>query len=509
VDIQRRGVVVGLASAMVAGCRDTNTPADAEGETTEAMCGIADEPDGGAVQAGPWEHPCAPIDGGPIDELIAWLAQAERDELFDGVVDRIAGGLDPAALVTGMYVSQVTLAYSHDEHARLVIPSAHLAGGFGTDHHELLALMWCLRRNHPDGTVSSICPTPQVEPDASDAALDRLRDAMNAWDGPAADAALAAALRGGQLPAVRDVMLEYGARTQAWIGHTMIEAAQAVRVLAQGKNRGAEPIFRALVGTMMRNAADSTVPYDANRVRLEMLQAGWADGDADEGATLELLAELRVANDEDAAATAARMLGEGVGPRAIWDATRLAAAELTLRFPWPVWIKFPIHAVTSNNALRLAYDWTCDDRLRRLLLLQAVAWLPIHREQAREYQPAEPAPGWEIDTLAASGDASASVGELLEAADQNRRTGVALALGWLRGGGDAEELRARTLELCVANTFEEHELKFPIAAFEEAEAASAPFRERLTAAALAYGSAPQNGVWADHADAVAALSRLD
>jgi hypothetical protein len=70
----------------------------------------------------------------------------------------------------------------------------------------------------------------------------------------------------------------------------------------------------------------------------------------------------------------------------------------------------------------------------------------------------------------------------------------------------ADELRARRLELCVANTFEEHELEFPIAAFE---AASARFRERLTAAALACGPAPQNDVWADHADAVAALSRLE
>jgi len=508
VDIHRRGVVVGLASAMVAGCRDAGAPASDDGDTTDAACGIVDEP-AGAVPAGDWEHSCAPIDGGPIDELVAWIAAAERDELFDGVVDRLQSGLEPTDLVTGMYVSQVTLAYAADEHARLVIPSARLAGGYDTQHHELLALLWCLRRNHPDASAGSICPAPQVDPDASASALERLRDALTAWDGPAADAALASALRGGQLPAVRDVMLEYGARTQAWIGHTMIQATQAVRVLAQGRNRGAEPILRALLETMMRNATDSTAPYDANRVRRDGLPVDWADGDADEGATLELLAEIRVANDEDAAATAARMLTDGVGARTIWDATRLAAAELTLRFPWPVWIKFPIHAVTSNNALRLAYDWTCDDRLRRLLLLQAVAWLPIHREQARGYQPAEPAPGWEIDTLEPDGDASTSLAELLETADQNRRNGVAQALGWLQGGGDAGRLRAAALELCVANTFEEHELKFPVAAFEEAEAASAPFRERLTAAALAYGSAPANGVWSGHEEAVAALARLD
>ncbi len=490
---------------LAAGCRESNE----ESGDAAPMCGNENDPTApAAVADGVYDHPCAPVDGGPIDEFIAWFSTADRDALFDGAVDRLAAGLTSDQLVAGLYIAHVTFSFHRDEHWRLAVPSAQRAGGHGTAHHELLPLLWCLRRTHPDAIGTSVCPAPGAAADPSAAALLRLQDALEAWDQPAADAALVAALRGGQLPTVRDVLLEYGSRTHDWIGHTMIEATQAMRVLVSAGNRGAEPILRGLLRTMMRGSTSSSAPFDANRKRLLLLPDDWESGGADEGATLELLAELRTADDEGAAALAAQMLREGVGPRAIWDATRPATAELTLRFTWPQWIKFPLHAVTSNNALRLAYDSTCDDRLRRLLVLQAVAWVPLHREKAIEYLPSEPPPGWEIDTLEPTGDVSIPIETLLDDADLDRRAGVAQALGWLRDGGDPDVLRARFLELCVGYTFEEHELKFPIAALEEVDAASPVFRERLLAAALAYGASTTNGLWTGHDEALAALARL-
>src|SRR5690606_8728481 len=66
-------------------------------------------------------------------------------------------------------------------------------------------------------------------------------------------------------------------------------------------------------------------------------------------------------------------LNENVGPQTIWDALHLAAAELLLRQPAIV----ALHAVTTTNALRFAYQVTASDETRRLLMLQNASFLPM------------------------------------------------------------------------------------------------------------------------------------
>jgi hypothetical protein len=517
----RRAVLWGTGSLGLAGCRAgpdsadgptaaDGTTADSDTATTgEPLASCADQEEPAELGGEVYEHACAPVDGGPIDELIAWLATATRDELFSGVGQRLANGLSIDEFATAIYIAQITLWNDGDEHRRLVIPSARALADMPAEHPPMLALMWCLGRNHRTSLGSSICPAPTVEPDPDPAALDRVRAALEVGDIEAADAAVVAALRGRQLAALRDLLLEYGASNHDWIGHTMIQAAQAMRVLAASGGRGAEPILRSLVRSI-RAAPDLalTASYYANRERIASIPEATGASTFDEGAALELLAHLRHADAESAADATSTMLMEGVDPSTIWEATRLAAAELTLRFSWPAWIKFPIHAVTSNNAMRVAHDMTCDTRLRRLLLLQATSWVPIHRDHAESYNPSEPASGWAIDVLEPEGDPSASLEEILELAGVNRREGVRHALAWLREGGDPLQLRARALEIDVRNTFEEHELKHPVAAFEEAAAAQPVFASVLWAAGLSFGAEPSGAAWNGHDEAVAALAGL-
>ena len=54
----------------------------------------------------------------------------------------------------------------------------------------------------------------------------------------------------------------------------------------------------------------------------------------------------------------------------------LAGGELLLRQRGIV----ALHALTSTNALRFAYDTAADDMTRRLLLLQNTAFIPMFRE---------------------------------------------------------------------------------------------------------------------------------
>ena len=71
-----------------------------------------------------------------------------------------------------------------------------------------------------------------------------------------------------------------------------------------------------------------------------------------------------------------QLLNRGVAPQSIWDGLLCGAGELLMRQPGIV----ALHAVTSSNALHYAFTTSGDDRIRRLLLLQNAAFLPLFRQ---------------------------------------------------------------------------------------------------------------------------------
>src|SRR5690606_8735181 len=72
------------------------------------------------------------------------------------------------------------------------------------------------------------------------------------------------------------------------------------------------------------------------------------------------------------------MLNSGVAPQSIWDAQLVYAGELLMRQPAIV----PLHAVTTSNATRFAYEASGNDETRRLLMLQNGAFLTLFRGAA-------------------------------------------------------------------------------------------------------------------------------
>ncbi len=67
------------------------------------------------------------------------------------------------------------------------------------------------------------------------------------------------------------------------------------------------------------------------------------------------------------------LLNREVAPQAIWDALLVGAGELLVRKPGIV----GLHAVTSTNALRYAFDTSTSDDTRRMLLLQNAVFLSM------------------------------------------------------------------------------------------------------------------------------------
>src|SRR5690606_16419124 len=102
----------------------------------------------------------------------------------------------------------------------------------------------------------------------------------------------------------------------------------------------------------------------------------------------------------------------GVSPQSVWDALFITSAEWIMRQPAIV----ALHAMTTTNALRHAYDMTASDETRRYLMLQNAAFLTMFRDTMNQrgkvqdlaIDQLEPAP------LEAGGDSASSEAALEE-----------------------------------------------------------------------------------------------
>src|SRR4029078_4727967 len=93
-------------------------------------------------------------------------------------------------------------------------------------------------------------------------------------------------------------------------------------------------------------------------------------------ATVELLATLRSAGPGDACHKVVEILNRDVAVESVWDGLFLTAGELLMRQPGIV----GVHCVTSVNALHHAFRASGNDETRRLLMLQAAAFLALFRK---------------------------------------------------------------------------------------------------------------------------------
>src|SRR5262249_30400286 len=122
------------------------------------------------------------------------------------------------------------------------------------------------------------------------------------------------------------------------------------------------------------DAAD--VPFRDNLTRAGRIRVDWQSGTISSSATTDLLANQRKATPAEACEHVVEVLNKKIDPASVRDAVFLTAGELLMRQPGIV----GLHCVTTVNALHYAYQATGNDETRRLMLLQAAAFLPMFRE---------------------------------------------------------------------------------------------------------------------------------
>jgi hypothetical protein len=334
-----------------------------------------------------------------IEPLVRFLEETPRERLLEETAARIHRGLSyrdllAALLLAGVKNVEPRPSVGFKFHAVLVVNSAHLASMASPPEHRWLPIFWALDyykaceardvEERGDWTMSavddsSLPPAHEVR--------DAFISAMDNWDEAAADAAVAGLARTAGANEIYELFLRYGMRDFRSIGHKAIYVANSWRTLQCIGWQHAEPVLRSLAYALLAHEGDNPSqrddpadrPFRRNQELAQRIRPEWRDGQTDHAATSELLQVLRTATNDEACDVVVAMLNRGVAPQSIWDALHVASGELLMRQPGIV----ALHAVTTTNALRFAYQTSASDDTRRLLLLQNAAFLPMFRNAMR------------------------------------------------------------------------------------------------------------------------------
>ena len=437
------------------------------------------------------------LDAG-IEPTVRLLEDTPRERLLEEVAARVKAGLSyrellAALLLAGVRNVQPRPSVGFKFHAVLVVNSAHLASMSSPDSQRWLPIFWAL--DHFKGSQAATAKesgwrmgrVDESKVPAPHEARRKFVEAMENWDEGAADAAAAGLARSAGAAEAFELMWRYGARDFRSIGHKAIYVANSWRTLQCVGWHHAEPVLRSLAYALLNhegssgNPAKEDLPADrpgrmnaelAKQIRLE-----WRGGRYDAGAAGEMLEALRTGSEYDAPGVAVKLLNGGASPQSLWDAILGAASELTMRKAGIV----SLHAVTSANALRYAFDASGDDETRRMMLLQNASFIPLFRDALGS------AENRRIDRLepeATTADGRDAVAEIFADASRDRMVAARKALGYLQKNPDARELMDAARLLVFLKGNDSHDYKYSSALLEDWGRLTSPWRERYLAAGM-------------------------
>jgi hypothetical protein len=435
-----------------------------------------------------------------IEPVVRLLEETSRESLLEEVGARIRRGLDyrdllAALLLAGIRNVQPRPSVGFKFHAVLVVNSAHLASMSSPAEHRWLPIFWALdhfkvaQKEERDKSGWTMPAVNDSKLPTASKAREAFIAAMDDWDEAPADTAAAALARTAGTAEAFELLFRYGCRDFRSIGHKAIYASNSWRTLACIGPDHAEPIIRSLAYAMLNREGDrkeSDAPADRpikrNRELAAKFPDDWRGGKLDDAATSEMLEALRTGSDEDTCKLVVELLGHGISPQSIWDALFVGAGELLMRQPGIV----ALHAVTSTNALRFAFETAADDETRRLLLLQNAAFLPLFRgAMSRRGKIGD----GRLDQLEAApvesaADASKTIDSIFADVGSDNADAARKTLGYLEAGGDPQQFidAARLLVFLKGNNA--HDYKFSSAVLEDYYHVSPSWRNRYLASSV-------------------------
>ena len=288
-----------------------------------------------------------------IEPLVRLLEDTPRERVLEEVAARIRRGLAYPDLLAALLLAGVRNIQPRPVgfkfHAVLVVNSAHLASLASPATDRWLPLLWAVDQFKSSQAADeragdwTLGPVDEAVVPAADKARAAFVAAMDRWDEPAADAAIAGLARTAPPSEIFEVLARYGARDFREIGHKAIYVANSFRTLDVVGWQHAEPVLRSLAYALLDKDGDSgnpstsdlpaDRPYRLNQQSATRLRAGWSDGRASADGAREMLHALRQATPEAASTLAIDLLNRSVAPQSIFEACFESSAELMMRSP--------------------------------------------------------------------------------------------------------------------------------------------------------------------------------
>jgi len=430
-----------------------------------------------------------------IEPLVRLLEDTPRERLLEEVATRIQRGLPYRQLLAALFLAGVRDVQPRPVgfkfHAVLVINSAHLASLASPESDRWLPLFWAIdnfkvsqaaQQKEGNWRLAAVDESAVVPGHRAPAAF---AEAMDHWDEAAADAAIVGLVRSNtSADELFEILCRYGVRDFREIGHKSIYVSNSLRCLEVIGWQHAEPVLRSLAYALLdhvdtkQNPSQADLPADRpfreNLTLVKGIREGWTEGKPSSEASADLLQTLRAGSAAEASGQVVKMLNDGVAPQSIFDGLFSGAGELLMQAPSTI----SLHATTFTNAVHYAWHRAQDEELRRLLLLQNAAFLPLFRGEHKDT-------GLHIDALEplapkASGDEA--VAEIFANLHHDRLGGARKILAWLQDNPDAAPFAAAARRLIFLKGNNAHDFKFSSAVLEDYEQLSPPWRDRLLAA---------------------------
>jgi hypothetical protein len=434
-----------------------------------------------------------------IEPLVRLIEETPRAKVLEAVAARMKDGVGYRQLLAALLLAGVRgikpRPVGFQFHAVLVVNSAHLASLGVPDKERWLPLFWAVDNFKESQKTNAEKNAGWVMPPLDEGKLpperharQRFRMAMDDWDEEGSDRAVAVWMRSAGAAEVIEEFWRYGARDFRDIGHKAIFVANSWRALQTIGWRYAEPVMRSLAFALLQHEGDNPAKRDAepdrpwreNLKRARKVRAGWRQGKVMPQAAADLLVTLRTASYGDACDKVVELLNKQIDPRSVWDGIFLSAGELLMRHPDIV----GVHCVTSVNALYQGFLSSGNDETRRMLMLQAPAFLTLFRKvmESRGKLRGD----LKIDTLARAefkATGARAVEEIFADVGRHPEAAATKTLAFL----DTKEPKPYRLitaarRLIFHKGTNSHDYKFSSAALEDYYNVSSPWRARYLAA---------------------------
>ncbi|MGM0485464.1 MAG: hypothetical protein ACQESR_01700 [Planctomycetota bacterium] len=428
-----------------------------------------------------------------IEPLVRLLEETPRDRIIKTGAKKIRDGTSYRDMLAALLLAAArnveprpTVGYKF--HSVLVVQSIHLASTALPKEKRWLPVFWDLdyfkatQAEDEQERGWTMKPVDESALPKAENAVDAFTDAVENWNEPAADAAIAGLVRTAEPADIWPLFFRYGGRDYRSIGHKAIDVANTHRVLGVIGWKHAEPALRSLAyallmhddGNPANRDASADRPWRRNQELVKEIPADWQDGKVDREATLSLLHTLRAGSENDAADKVVELLSKGASPQSIWDALFLGAGELVIRQTGII----ALHAVTTTNALHYAFQAARDDITRRLILLQNASFLPMFRQSMRGRGTII---DFAIDELQASDDGR--VEEIFDLVQRKSMQAARHTLAYFQADGPIEPWVNKARQLVVQKGTGVHEYKFGCAVIEDAKNVSSEWLGHYLAAA--------------------------